>query len=153
MAKQGSLFRLVVTILIFLIIVSYAVFNTRLLFKGPQISNLNIYSGQTFSDDLLEITGEATNIAFISLNGRRIFIDEDNKFRENFLLTNKLNTVEIYTEDRFGKKNTKKVSIVYTDEEGQDLDTFINKDYIDLLPRDEEDTTPEISEDENGLEV
>jgi hypothetical protein len=130
MAKQGSLFKLTLVIAAIAILVLYTLFNSRLLRKGPEITDLNIYNGQVFNEEnLIEITGKAENISFISLNGRQIFINEDKEFREKILLTNKINLVEIFAEDKFGKNTNERMYLTLDETKNipkEDIDETIN---------------------------
>lgn len=112
MAKQGSLFKLTLTIIIVFVVVTYAIFNTRLLIKGPEIEIIDLVSGQKIEEDLVEIKGKVNDISFISLNDRQIFIDENKMFKEKILLTNKINNVKIYAENKFGKSDLKEIILV-----------------------------------------
>ena len=112
MARQGSLFRLTITVIIILIVSLYTVFNTRLLIKGPEITLYDLKNGQKVEEDLVTIKGEADAISFLSLNGRQIFIDENKMFEERVLLTNRINKMEIYAEDKFGKTDMEKFILV-----------------------------------------
>lgn len=113
MAKQVSLVKIFITILIILVITGYAIFNSRFLRGGPELVLSSLQDGQIFTEDLATVSGYAKNISFISLNGRQIFIDENGNFKEKLLLTNKINPVKLYAEDRFGKKVYKDITLVY----------------------------------------
>ena len=45
MAKQGSMFRLTIILLIVGIVLTYVFFNTRLLIKGPEVEIYDLYDG------------------------------------------------------------------------------------------------------------
>ena len=112
MARQGSMFRLTIALIIIIIIVLYVVFNTRLLIKGPQVEIYDLQDGQKISEELVVIKGKATDISFISLNDRQIFIDEDQMFNEKMLLTNRVNKVEVYAKDKFGKEKKERLFLI-----------------------------------------
>jgi hypothetical protein len=143
MARQGIFLKITISTAIVVIVLAYIVFNSRFLIKGPNIEELNIYDGQIFEEEnLIEITGKAYNISFISLNGRQIFIDEENNFNEKLLLTNKINPIEIYTEDKFGKTDIEKLIVIYKNVQKIDLNQQIEELKIDKL---EEEFPEEIS--------
>jgi hypothetical protein len=112
MSRQGSMFKLTITLLISVVVIFYVIFNTRLLFRGPEITIYELTNGQKVTEGLVEIKGKANDISFISLNGRQIFIDENQMFSEKVLLTNKVNVVEIYAEDKFGKKDLEELTLI-----------------------------------------
>lgn len=152
MSRQGSLFKITISTLIVLIVVFYTIFNTRLIIKGPSIEVFELQDGQKLESDLVNIRGLAKNISFISLNGRQIFIDENSEFNERLLLTNEFNEIEIYTEDKFGKKEIKKLTLVR--ETGrEDIENQID---IALDKFDENEdlaSSTKETEDEDGEEV
>lgn len=114
MSRQGSLFRLTIGFVVVIIVVAYTLFNSRLIIKGPVVIVESLTNGQIIEgDNLIEIKGKTENISFISLNGRQIFIDKDQNFSETILLTNKINPIEIYAEDKFGKITAQKFTLVY----------------------------------------
>jgi hypothetical protein len=114
MAKQGAMLRLTITISIVIIIIVYAIFNSRFLIKGPTLEIFDLVDGQIFSEEnLVEINGRATNISLITLNDSQIFVDQSGYFSEKILLTDRLNTVEIYVEDKFGKSVREKLVLIY----------------------------------------
>jgi len=118
MAKQGAMFRLTIIIMMVLTVVIYAVFNSRLLIKGPSVELFDIYNGQRFSGDgFVEIKGKADNISSLKMNGRTIYIDENHIFSEKILLTNTINPIEIYAQDKFGKSTTKSITLIYNNED------------------------------------
>jgi hypothetical protein len=123
MARQGYMFRLTITIMIVLLIITYAVFNTRLIFKGPTVQFYDLRDGQIIEGDgLLEIRGAAQNVSYISLNGRQIFIDEkSHQFSEKVLLTSHINSFEVFVSDKFGKEDYKKITLVYKDHKQIDI--------------------------------
>lgn len=152
MSRQGSLFKITISTLIVLIVVFYTIFNTRLIIKGPSIEVFELQDGQKLEADLVNIRGLAKNISFISLNGRQIFIDENSEFNERLLLTNEFNEIEIYAEDKFGKKEIKKLTLVR--ETGrEDIENQID---IALDKFDENEdlaSSTKETEDEDGEEV
>ena len=139
MSKHGSMFRISLTITLVLIIVTYAIFNSRFIITGPIIEVYNFIDGQKIEGDgLIEIKGRTNNISFISLNGRQIFIDENKEFNEELLLTNKINPIEFYAKDRFGKEVRKKITLVY----GGELPTW-DQNIIEKIIQKETEEEPE----------
>lgn len=98
------------------IILGYIAFNSRLLIAGPQIEDIFPSSGSSFDKPVIEITGNAKNISFISLNDNPIFIDEEGKFEEKLLLSPGLSIIKLYGRDRFDRETTKYLQYVYNGE-------------------------------------
>lgn len=142
MSKQGIFLKITLSGIIFLVVITYILFNTRLLIKGPQIKDLSVYDGQIIENNLIEISGKAENISYISLNGRQIFINGNKEFREEILLSNKINPIHIFTKDKFEKTDEKKITLVYNG----DIPNANIKDKI------EEINAKEIEDEENEEE-
>jgi len=82
---------------------------------GPEIKINYPSDGQVLFDDVLILSGEIKNAAFIRLNGRQIFVDSDKKgsFREKLLLHYGYNIIQIEAKDRFGQNEKKHLQVVY----------------------------------------
>jgi hypothetical protein len=102
--KSAPNWRKRITLLLFSVVLVYAVWNARNLILGPQIEIFEPENGITVSSKTIQIKGVAINSSFLSLNGRQIFTDESGIFSEEILPEVGYNTIEIRAEDRFGKK-------------------------------------------------
>lgn len=108
------------SILIAVIIVfGYAYFRTLPYFKGPQITISSPTDGTTVADQTLTITGTTERISTIHLNGRKIFIDKENSFRETILLFPGYNVITVDALDRFDKPVEKQIRIIYKEPQSQ----------------------------------
>lgn len=96
-----------------LLIVGYGSFEARNIIVGPRISLESPQSGIEVNEPLIDIAGTARNIAFISLNDRQIYINEQGVFKEPYLLSPGYNRVRINAKDKFGRTTEKNVEIVY----------------------------------------
>lgn len=94
------------------LIVGYSLFSARHLIEGPRISLVSPSNGQIFTDPLIQIDGVAKNIAFISLNDRPIFIDEQGNIKEKLLLTPGYNIIKLYARDKFSREVIKHLEVV-----------------------------------------
>lgn len=103
MSKRKNL-TLVITFLVALIIIGYAIFNSRLLFAGPQIIVKSPENGSVFEDPLIELIGIAKNTSFITLNGNSIYVDEKGNFNEKLLLSPGVSIIKLDATDRFDRK-------------------------------------------------
>ncbi len=106
-------FGLWITICVGLIIIGYGYFEARNIISGPKIALTSPVNGTETSEPLIDIAGTAKNIAFISLNDRQIYIDEQGAFKEPFLLSPGYNIVRINAKDKFGRTTEKIIEIVY----------------------------------------
>lgn len=97
------------------IIVLYSFYQARFILEGPQITVWDPESGSTVSQTILDIKGEAKNIARLSLDGRQIFVNEQGAFRERVLLSKGLNMVTIQAEDKFGRETQKIIKLFFKD--------------------------------------
>lgn len=98
----------------FLLILVYAFFRSQDLIFGIQIKNVNIADGQTFTESVLKINGNAKNAVNISLNGREISVDQDGNWEETIALLVGYNMISIRAEDKFGGIDEKNYKVMYT---------------------------------------
>ncbi|KKU59572.1 MAG: hypothetical protein UX81_C0008G0022 [Parcubacteria group bacterium GW2011_GWA2_47_12] len=90
-------------IIVFAGLASYGVYQSREYLHGPSIS---IESAEQ-NGALISITGNAKRIAFLSLNGKQIFTDENGLWQETVLLLPGYNSMTVAARDRFGRTNEK----------------------------------------------
>lgn len=84
------------------VIILYGTYEFRNYFAGPQITLSAPLPGDTATEQIIDIAGEAQSIAHITLNGRPIFIDKTGMFAERLVLLPGYNRITIQAEDRFG---------------------------------------------------
>jgi hypothetical protein len=97
-------------------VVYYASFQSRELLAGPYIAFDSPINGEIVSESMVTITGSAERIAFLRLNGRQIFVDENGMFEEKLPLLPGHNIMELRATDRFGRITTEKLYLTYTEE-------------------------------------
>ncbi len=115
MRKSGSDYLKAVSIIAFSIfIVGYFIFNFRIFIAGPDIIITSPQNGQTADKELIEVIGKATNVNFISLNDRPIFIDSDGNFKEFLLLSPGYNIIIVKAKDKFERNISKNIEIIFT---------------------------------------
>lgn len=102
-----------VVILFFLLLALYGLYQTRSLLLGPKITIAAPLNGAAIALNPVEIEGQAERIAFLSLNGGRIFTDEDGNFKQKLLLNRGYNIIRIEAEDKFGRTVKKVLQLVY----------------------------------------
>jgi hypothetical protein len=119
MRKSGSDYLKLYSIIFFsILIIAYFIFNFRIFIAGPEIIVTSPQNGETTDKDLVEITGKAENVDFISLNDRSIFLDNDGNFKEFLLLSSGYNIIVIKAQDKFKRSISKKLEIIYKGDSG-----------------------------------
>lgn len=102
-----------------LFLISYGVFNSRFLIKGPEIAIAGLEKDseiiKTDSKDFA-LSGKVLHSSFITVNNRPILVDESGNFNEKLLLSNGVSIIDMYARDKFGKEVRKKIDVVYTGE-------------------------------------
>ncbi len=88
----------------------YAAFQAQTFVKGPRINVDAPQNGQTVVSPLLNVRGSAQNLSFITLNGNKIFTDEQGMFDESILLSPGYNIVTLWAQDRFGRTTEKTIT-------------------------------------------
>lgn len=100
-------------ILLFLaFIIGYSLFQAKKLIQGPLVYIQSPSDGSEIHDSNIEITGSAYNIAFMYLNGRKIYTDDKGYFNEDISLYPGHNVIELQAEDKFGRL-TKRLIRIY----------------------------------------
>lgn len=107
-----SVIRISAIVLLGLVIVAYSLFQAWKLISGPVISVYSPQNGASFSQTLIEITGRVKNVAYLNLDGRRIFTDKTGLFREQLLLSPGYNIIKLDAKDKFGAYTEKKLEVV-----------------------------------------
>jgi hypothetical protein len=114
MTKSGSDYLKLYSIIFFsVLIVGYFIFNFRVFIAGPEIIITSPQNGETTDKDLVEVTGKAENVNFISINDRSIFLDENGNFKEFLLLSSGYNIIVIKAQDKFKRSISKNLEIIY----------------------------------------
>jgi capsule polysaccharide export protein KpsE/RkpR len=116
MAKNNtaSIIKTFIAIAVIIIIIGYTLFNSRLFIKGPQIIIDSPENGAVISDKpLINISGKAINISHIEINGRQIYIEENDAFSESLLLDSGYNIIQITAEDKFGREVKQVLQLAY----------------------------------------
>ena len=109
--ETSHLPRYVAVVLFFLLIIGYSLFQARFLILGPRISINYPTDGARAENELVLVQGKARNAAWLSLNGRQIFTDEEGHWNEKLLLPQGLSIMTVTARDRFGRETEEKVRI------------------------------------------
>jgi hypothetical protein len=105
--------KIVIISIILLCIFGYTAYEIQQVAFGPQITVAYPKNGSLLSNSLLEITGTTKSINDISMDDRKIFIDEKGNFKEKILLSYGYNAITIKVSDKFGKNTEKIIEVVY----------------------------------------
>jgi hypothetical protein len=103
--------RTIAFLALLVLIVGYAGLEARALVEGPSISLTSPIDGASASAAPIEVSGTATRIESISLNGRPIFVDADGNFSEQLLLPPGYTILSVRAEDRFGRMTEKQIHL------------------------------------------
>lgn len=117
MRRTGSDYLKFYSIIFFsILIVGYFIFNFRIFIAGPEIIITSPQNGEMADKELIEITGKAENVNFISINDRSIFLDGEGNFKEFLLLSSGYNIIVIKAQDKFERNISKKLEVIYKGE-------------------------------------
>ena len=107
--------RIFLVLIIVGVVLGYAYSKSQDYVNGPQVVILTPKDGATVKDRLVPIYGTTQNITELTLNGRKIYINENNEFEESLLLFPGYNRISVRAKDRFDKSTEEYVTIVYDD--------------------------------------
>ncbi|MDP3763441.1 MAG: hypothetical protein Q8Q92_02165 [bacterium] len=110
--KTDIQLRHAVFIIISILLIVYSLYQARALLAGPQIWIESPQDGETVENPLVVIKGQAKNIAWISLNDRQIFTDENGKWSEKLIVSQGLSIMTVKARDRSGRETEEIVRIV-----------------------------------------
>lgn len=99
-------------VVLFLLLVGYSLFQARALIVGPRIWITNIEDGYVAMGPLVIVEGQSENIAWLSLNDRQIFTDEEGFWSEKLIVSKGLNVMTMRARDRFGRETENQVRII-----------------------------------------
>ena len=105
--------KIIIVSIVLLFLFSYTAYEIQKLIFGPKIEVFSPQNGSLISNSLTEVSGVAKNIKDISLNDRKIFIDEQGNFKEQFLLSYGYNAIVIKASDKFGRNTEKIIEVIY----------------------------------------
>jgi len=147
MRNAASILKILLVVMVAGLIVTYTYYKTRDFIHGPVVIITSPVNGTTVNDSLVEIVGEAKRIAYISINDRQIFTNEEGNFKEKLLLFPGYNIISIKVSDKFDRNIEESLEIVYraTKKETKETATYDTKP-----PNNERDAT---TTDENVSEL
>ncbi|MFA6340668.1 MAG: hypothetical protein WCX27_00290 [Candidatus Paceibacterota bacterium] len=111
--KTRKILKIVTITLLVLLLFGYTGYEIQKVMFGPRIEILSPKNGATVSDPLILISGVAKNIKEISLDDRKIFIDEAGNFKEEMLISHGYNVFSIKASDKFDRKIERIIEVIY----------------------------------------
>ncbi len=105
--------RIIIIVLLVLLVVGYTFYEVSKIISGPNITVYSPKNGETVSTSTILISGIAKNINSISLDDRKIFVDEKGDFSEELLLFPGYNVIALKASDAFGSETEKILEVVY----------------------------------------
>jgi hypothetical protein len=114
--KNRIVLRSVILVLVLCAIGGYALYESRNIINGPMLTLEEPRDGLSTSDASIDVKGQAQNISSISINDRKITVDEAGKFNEKVLLSLGYNVIKISVYDRFGRAKEKLMELVRTEQ-------------------------------------
>lgn len=103
------------------LVVTYAGYKFQDFWRGPTITITRPQSGEQFNRPVVELTGTAKRIAFLSLNGKQIYTDPSGQFEETLLLSPGHNIITVSAEDKFNRETEKKLQLVLSTDDYENI--------------------------------
>ncbi|GMQ95416.1 MAG: hypothetical protein BMS9Abin13_529 [Patescibacteria group bacterium] len=113
MPKAKLFLKIFLLVLVVATIGGYSYYRVKDFVIGPSITISSPQAGATLSYSLVEVSGTAKNISYLSLDGRQIFTDEEGVFREKLLLYPGYNIISMRASDRFERETEEIIEVVY----------------------------------------
>jgi hypothetical protein len=92
-------------------VVLYGLFESRRLLAGPSITITSPAAGAAVAEPLVRIAGVAHNIAFLTINDKPAFTDEEGNFELLLTPPGGYTVFTVAATDRFGRSIREEVSI------------------------------------------
>ena len=108
---NGASIKRIMTVLFFVLIAAYALFQARFLILGPSIDLTSPKDGQVVNS-VVDVRGTAHNIAYLSLNDRQIFIDKEGNFSEEWIASPGVSIMTLRARDRFNREKETMIHVV-----------------------------------------
>jgi len=108
-----KIIKIVGLFIFFILIIIYIIWGSKDLIFGVKIKNVNLVDGATVTDNIVKLTGNAKNAIDLTLNGRKISVDEQGNFSETIALLSGYNIINIKAEDKFGYVDEKNYKLMY----------------------------------------
>ena len=97
---------------LFVLISAYALFQARFIIFGPTLQVYSPTNGELLTSPVVTVSGKAENIAFISLNDRPIYVDEQGNWSEKLIAPVGISTMTVKATDRLGRTTEKQIEVM-----------------------------------------
>ncbi len=97
--------------IVLVILLGYGAVEAAPLVAGPDLVITTPLDGATALDGMVEVTGVATRVNSLSLNGGPLLIDESGNFSRLIVLPRGSAILTLTASDRFGRSITKEISV------------------------------------------
>lgn len=109
--KTRFVIQTILALILLTTIIWYAFFQSKDLREGPLVSIEKPQNGFISEKPLVEITGSAEHISFLSLNGHQIYSDENGIFQEKLLIPKGNSIITVRGEDKFNRITEKQIKV------------------------------------------
>lgn len=82
----------------------YFIYQLRGVIFGPRLAVYRPFNGEVLEQGYATIEGRAGRANFLSLNGRKVFVDRAGGFSHGLLLASGYNIIELIVKDNFGRE-------------------------------------------------
>jgi hypothetical protein len=100
-----------------LLLIAYGAYEAYDLIAGPSLTITSPKNGALITESLITVVGETRNVAWISLLGRPITINEHGMFAEKLLLPPGYSILTLEAKDRLGRRVTEEITLVRAGDE------------------------------------
>ncbi len=100
-------------VLLFAVIVGYGIWISHDLLFGISMSVTGITDGMTAKTALLDLSGHAKHANDVTLDGRKVAIDQSGAWHDTIALLPGYNIVTVGATDKFGRTTTKSYRVYY----------------------------------------
>ena len=110
--KINLSFRQWIYLIVGILFALYCLFQARFLILGPQVWIYSPQDGGVVAEPAVTLEGQARNAAWISLNDRPIFTDEEGLWSEKLIVSSGVSIMTVKVRDRFGREKQKSIRII-----------------------------------------
>ena len=114
MIDAKKIIRIATAIIALAVVGGYAYYRSSDFLKGPIVEITSPQNGTTATSSIITVSGTTRNISAITMDGRKIYIDENGNFSEKLLLHPGYNIITVRVRDRFDREARQAVEVVYT---------------------------------------
>lgn len=95
-----------------MIFLAYVLYQARYLILGPGLIVKSHADGAVATTSVITLSGTARNAAWLSLNERQIFTDEEGVWSEKLIVGEGVSIMTLRVRDRFGREAEKRLRLV-----------------------------------------